>query len=89
MEPHQPPFRAAAGLEGLNIERELTPWQLREKTEARTDANAEREKINLDKTPKTSCTERNMKENIIKNSERSKPKNISLFNNYPQSTKVI
>lgn len=71
------PLQSHSWPRGLNIERQLTPWQLREKTEAGTDAKTEERRISLDKTPKTSCTEREKKENITKTVRRTEHENTA------------
>lgn len=60
------PLRSHSWPQGLNIERELRPWQSGEKTEGETDSNRYTRKIDSDKTPKACCTAREKETNIIK-----------------------
>lgn len=63
------PLRSHSWPQGLNIERELTAWQFREKNRGWRTQRRER-KINSDNTPKVYCTY-GEERNIIKTSRES------------------
>lgn len=60
--PDQPPPQGHSWPRGLNIVRELRPWQSGEKTEGETDTETAGRKIDLDNNPKACCTEREKRE---------------------------